>query len=159
MISLINFIIIFYALMIFIGVAYSIKNIYSFRIWGVIRWIIVILTIIVMIMFCCLLTMKEKTFSLLSTYKIIPINYNFIQDYKDNYIIFIDDKYVRSINIPKENTEIIYVESNPELYIIETIKVQTLNLPIDIVEDKIIENHKSYSLKIPNKSYVKTVKL
>jgi hypothetical protein len=162
MISLINFILIFYILILFIGIVYSVKNVYYLKTWQVIRWALAFIAIIVLIMFCCLLTTKEKVFLLSSSYDLVPINHTFIQDYKDEYTIFIKDKNIHSINIPKEYTEIIYtdeLENTARLNIEEKIKMQTLNLPVDIVEDKIIENDKKYFLKIPDKSYIKTVKL
>ena len=157
MISLTNFIFILYILIVIIGIIYSIhENIFSKEKWKIVKYFLFILIFIVMIMLTCLAMAKEETFSIVSTYDLIPINSMIIQEYKNAYIVFIKDNYIHSIVIPKENTEINF-GNFPKLELKETFTKQSLIL--SAVEEKFINNRKEYILTIPNKSYIRIVNL
>ena len=156
MISLTTFILVMYFLMIFIGIIYSIhENVFSNKIWKIIKYILIFLTFIVALMMLNLMMLKDETFSIASTYKLAFVNSMIIQEYNDEYIVFMEDQYIHSVNIPKENTKIDY--GYPKLELKETITKRYSILPI--IEDEIINYEKEYLIIIPNKSYIQTVNL
>lgn len=156
MISLTTFIYIMYSLMLFIGLIYAIhENVFSNKIWKIIKYILIFLTFIVALMMLNLMMLKDKTFSIVSTYNLAPVNSMIIQEYKNEYIVFMEDQYIHFVNIPKENTRINY--GYPKLELKETITKRYSILPI--IEDKIINYEKEYLIIIPDKSYIQIVNL
>jgi len=142
--------------MLFIGLIYAIhKNVFSYKIWKYIKYILIFLTCIVTLMMLNLIMLKDKTFVMVSTYDLVAINSIIIQQYKNEYIVFIKDNYVHSINVQKENTRINY--GYPKLELKETITKRYSILPI--IEDKIINYEKEYYIIIPDKSYIQIVNL
>ena len=156
MISLTTFIYIMYSLMLFIGLIYAIhENVFSNKIWKIIKYILIFLTFIVALMMLNLMMLKDKTFSIVSTYNLTSVNSMIIQEYKNEYIVFMEDQYIHFVNIPKENTRINY--GYPKLELKETITKRYSILPI--IEDKIINYEKEYLIIIPDKSYIQIVNL
>lgn len=156
MISLTTFIYIMYSLMLFIGLIYAIhENVFSNKIWKIIKYILIFLTFIVALMMLNLMMLKDETFSIVSTYNLAPVNSMIIQEYKNEYIVFMEDQYIHFVNIPKENTKINY--GYPKLELKETITKRYSILPI--IEDEIINYEKEYLIIIPDKSYIQIVNL
>lgn len=156
MISLTTFIYIMYSLMLFIGLIYAIhENVFSNKIWKIIKYILILLTFIVALMMLNLMMLKDETFSIVSTYNLTSVNSMIIQEYKNEYIVFMEDQYIHFVNIPKENTRINY--GYPKLELKETITKRYSILPI--IEDKIINYEKEYLIIIPDKSYIQIVNL
>ncbi len=156
MISLTTFIYIMYSLMLFIGLIYAIhENVFSNKIWKIIKYILIFLTFIVALMMLNLMMLKDETFSIVSTYNLTSVNSMIIQEYKNEYIVFMEDQYIHFVNIPKENTRINY--GYPKLELKETITKRYSILPI--IEDKIINYEKEYLIIIPDKSYIQIVNL
>ena len=90
-----------------------------------------------MIMLTCLAMAKEEIFSIVSTYDLIPINSMIVQEYKNDYIVFIKDNYIHSIVIPKEKTEINF-GNFPKLELKEILTsifdyVETLECPLNFL--------------------------